>query len=79
MSEQLPYTCKNFRPNRDSLQMPGACPPHQGQVIADLYYPNGTFYRSAVVADVGRQQGLAGAQAFCDRQTSSATAEEPKS
>jgi hypothetical protein len=46
-------TCKNYRANEDSIQMPGACHPHQGQVIADLYNEDGSFDRSAVVADVG--------------------------
>jgi hypothetical protein len=58
--------CKNYRPNKNSVQLPGACFPHQGQVIADLYDENGNFERSAVVADCGRG-GLIAAQQYCDK------------
>lgn len=59
--------CKNYRPNEQSIQMPGACFPHQGQIIADLYDEDtGKFVRSAVVADVGAR-GLHAAKDYCDR------------
>lgn len=67
MTDEIVYTCKNYRPNEHSLQMPGACIPHPGQIIADLYDPNGVFYRSAVVADVGAS-GLRCAKAYCKTQ-----------
>lgn len=47
------YICKNYRPNLNSVQMPGAPWPHMGQIIADLYEGD-KFYRSAVVADLGK-------------------------
>lgn len=46
-------TSRNYRANENSIQLPGACPAHQGQVFADLYNEDGTFHRTAVVADVG--------------------------
>lgn len=57
------YVCVNYRPNTSKVQMPGACLPHQCQVIADLYDENG-FYRSAVIADM-RNAGHAAAIKFC--------------
>lgn len=61
------YICRNYRPNEHSIPMPGACRPHPGQVIADLY-DEGGFYRSAVVADVGtRHDSLAAAKQYCHK------------
>lgn len=58
--------CKNHRPNIHSVQMPGACPAHQGQIIADLHDPDtGEFIRAAVVADVGAS-GLEAAKRYCE-------------
>jgi hypothetical protein len=59
------YICKNYRPNNPPVQMPGACMPHKGQIIADLYDAQGVFYRAAIVADIG-SNSLAYAQQYCD-------------
>ena len=59
-------TCKNYRANETSATLPGACLGHQGQVIADLYREDGTFDRSAVVADVGAC-GVSAARAYAQR------------
>lgn len=59
-------TCKNYRPNKHSVTLPGSCLGHQGQVIADLYdSQTGEFLGSAIVADVGAS-GLGAAQRYCD-------------
>ena len=61
--------CRNWRPNVNSITLPGACPGHPGQIIADLHDPNsGVFIRSAVCADVGRR-GCA--QKYCDEMNNS--------
>lgn len=59
------YNCKNYRPNKSGITLPGACFGHQGQIIADLYDQEGKFHRSAVVADLGKVE-LAYAQKHCD-------------
>lgn len=43
--------CRNYRANEDKVQLFGACFAHQGQVFADLYSQDGTFHRTAVVAE----------------------------
>lgn len=45
--------CKNYRANEKAVTLPGACIGHVGQILADLYNADGTFHRTAVVADVG--------------------------
>lgn len=66
--------CKNFRPNINSVTLPGACQGHQGQIIADLHDPEtGNFIRSAVVADLGFC-GSAYAQRHCDQSNAIANA-----
>lgn len=72
----MQYKCKNYRPNNPPRQLPGACLPHVGQVIADLYDKNGEFHRSAVVADVGAS-GLTAAQRYCDEQNAASAEESP--
>jgi hypothetical protein len=57
------HECRNFRPNRECRQLPGATFPHKGQIIADLYL-NGVFVREAIVADVGR---AGNAEAYCQK------------
>lgn len=59
------YNCKNYRPNKSGITLPGACFGHQGQIIADLYDQEGKFHRSAVVADLGKV-GSGFAQKYCD-------------
>lgn len=59
------YKCKNYRPNKNCIQMPGACSPSLGQIIADLYDKDDKFVRSAVVADVSPSP-LSVAQKYCD-------------
>ena len=58
------YTCRNYRPNKHSIQMQGAGNPHVGQIIADLYDDKLQLYRIAVVADLG-QTNLATAEKYC--------------
>lgn len=59
-------TCKNYRANIDSIQLPGACHAHCGQVLADLYNEDGSFERTAVVADVGAS-GVGAAKRYAER------------
>ena len=47
--------------------MPGACLPNKGQIIADLY-DGDNFYRSAVVAQVSKEE----AQRYCDERNNNA-------
>lgn len=48
--------CKNYRANENSIQLKGACFAHSGQVLADLYTPEGEFIRTAVVADCNSRE-----------------------
>lgn len=66
--------CKNYRPNKNSVTLPGACHGHQGQIIADLHdSETGAFIRAAVVADVGAC-GLGAAQRYADESNAIANA-----
>ena len=58
------YECRNCRPDRNCIQLKGACHPHVGQIIADLYDSDGKLYRIAVVADLGKTN-LATAEKYC--------------
>jgi hypothetical protein len=63
------YQCRNYRPNTNCVQMPGACLPNQRQIIADLY-DGDEFYRSAVVAEVTFKEE---AQKYCDQRNKNDT------
>jgi hypothetical protein len=65
--ENKMYQCRNYRPNTNLIQMPGACLPNKGQIIADLY-DGDNFYRSAVVAQVSKEE----AQRYCDERNNNA-------
>lgn len=52
-SGEVVYACANYRANSACISLPGACSPHVGQIIADLYDEHGKFHRCAVVADLG--------------------------
>jgi hypothetical protein len=67
---------KNYRPNYNAEQLPGACIAHRGQVLADLY-EDGQFIRTAVVADVGKQ-GAAAAQRYADERNAQLTEATPR-
>jgi hypothetical protein len=51
----MKYTCKNYRQNKYGQSFCNSSP-SAGIVLADMYNEDGSFYRTAAVADCGSER-----------------------